>query len=148
MWLQAKPELAKASLVYLLDKKYASHTDYQWMPGVPENSGARRVIVNLGFGSDSESFATDAIEFAPGKWHHLAFSYDGTGVVRFFRDGSTIGTVARPGRRAVAAGSHGLSIGDRIGATTAVSPASSTRCDSATVLSISARRRSRCPPSG
>lgn len=115
MWLQAKPELAKASLVYLLDKKYASHTDYQWMLGVPEKSGARRVIVNLGFGNDSESFATDAIEFAPGKWHHLAFSYDGAGVVRFFRDGSTIGTVTRMGRRAVAAGSHGLSIGDRLG---------------------------------
>ncbi len=115
MWLQAKSELAKASLAYLLDKKYASHADYQWLLGVPEKSGARRVIVNLGFGNDSESFATDPIEFAPGKWHHLAFTYDGAGVVRFFRDGSTIGTVTRQGRRAVAAGSHGLSIGDRIG---------------------------------
>ena len=97
MWLQAKPELAKASLAYLLDKKYASQTDYQWLLGVPEKSGARRVIVNLGFGNDSESFATDAIEFAPGVWHHLAFTYDGAGVVRFFHDGSTIGTVTRQG---------------------------------------------------
>ncbi len=115
MWLQAKPELAQASLAYLLDKKYASHHDYQWLLGAPEKSGARRVIVNLGFGTDSESFATEAIEFAPGVWHHLAFSYDGAGVVRFFRDGSSIGTVARSGRRAVAAGSNGLSIGDRLG---------------------------------
>lgn len=115
MWLQAKPELAKASLAYLLDKKYASHTDYQWLLGVPEKSGARRVIVNLGFGADSESFSTEAIEFAPGVWHHLAFSYDGAGIVRFFRDGSSIGTVIRSGRRAVVAGSHGLSIGDRVG---------------------------------
>ncbi len=115
MWLQAKPELAQASLVYLLDKKYASHNDYQWLLGVPEKSGARRVIVNLGFGADSESFATDAIALAPGKWHHLAFTYDGAGIVRFYRDGSTIGQVVRQGRRAVAAGSHDLSIGDRIG---------------------------------
>ena len=115
MWVQAKPELAKASLVYLLDKKYASHHDYQWLFGVPEQSGARRVLVNLGFGADSESFATDAIEFAPGVWHHLAFSYDGAGTVRFFRDGSSIGTVTRPGRRAVVAGPQGLCIGDRLG---------------------------------
>lgn len=115
MWLQAKPELAEASLAYLLDKKYASHTDYQWLLGVPEKSGARRIIVNLGFGADSESFSTEPIEFAPGAWHHLAFSYDGAGIVRFFRDGSSIGTVTRAGRRAVAAGSHGLSIGDRVG---------------------------------
>ena len=115
MWLRAKPELEKASLAYLLDKKYASHHDFQWLLGVPEKSGARRVIVNLGFGSDSESFATEAFVFAPGVWHHVAFSYDGAGTVRFYRDGSSMGTVSRPGRRGVVAGSHGLSIGDRIG---------------------------------
>ncbi len=115
MWLQAKPELEKASLTYLLDKKYASHHDFQWLLGVPEKSGARRVIVNLGFGADSESFATEPITFTPGTWHHIAFSYDGAGTVRFYRDGSTIGSVSRPGRRGIAAGSHGLSIGDRLG---------------------------------
>ncbi len=115
MWIQAKPDLEKASLAYLLDKKYASHTDYQWLLGVPETSGARRIVVNLGFGADSESFVSDALVFAPGVWHHVAFSYDGAGTVRFFRDGSSVSTVSRPGRRAVVAGSHGLSIGDRVG---------------------------------
>ncbi len=115
MWIQAKPDLEKASLAYLLDKKYASHTEYQWLLGVPEKSGARRLIVNLGFGTDSESFVTDALLFAPGVWHHVAFSYDAAGTVRFFRNGSSVGTVSHPGRRAVAAGSHGLSIGDRVG---------------------------------
>lgn len=115
MWLSTKPELAMASLAYLLDKKYASHNDYQWLLSTPEKSGARRMIVNLGFGSDSESFATEPLQFAPGEWHHVAIVYDGAGTVRFYRDGSTVGTVSRPGRRSIAAGSHNLSIGDRIG---------------------------------
>lgn len=115
MWLSAKPELATASLAYLLDKKYASHHDYQWLLGAPDKSGARRMIVNLGFGSDSESFATEPLLFAPGEWHHVAMVYDGAGTVRFYRNGSTVGSVSRPGRRSIVAGSHGLSIGDRLG---------------------------------
>lgn len=115
MWLSAKPELAAASLAYLLDKKYASHNDYQLLLGTPEKSGARRMIVNLGFGGDSESFATEPILFAAGEWHHVAIVYDGAGTVRFYRDGSTVGTVSRPGRRGIASGSNNLSIGDRLG---------------------------------
>lgn len=115
MWVSAKPELATASTAYLLDKKYASHNDYQWLLGAPDKSGARRMIVNLGFGSDSESFATEPLLFAPGEWHHVAMVYDGAGTVRFYRNGSTVGTVSRSGRRGIAAGTHGLSVGDRIG---------------------------------
>lgn len=115
MWVSAKPELATAGLAYLLDKKYASHHDYQWLLGAPEKSGARRMIVNLGFGSDSESFATEPILFAPGEWHHVAIVYDGAGTVRFYRNGSSVGTVSRPGRRGMAAGTNNLSIGDRLG---------------------------------
>lgn len=115
MWVSAKPELATASTAYLLDKKYASHNDYQWLLAAPDKSGARRMIVNLGFGSDSESFATEPLLFAPGEWHHVALVYDGAGTVRFYRNGSTVGTISRPGRRGISAGSHGLSIGDRVG---------------------------------
>lgn len=115
MWISAKPELATASMTYLLDKKYASHNDYQWLLGVPDKSGARRMITNLGFGNDSESFATEPLLFAPGEWHHVAMVYDGAGTVRFYRNGSTVGTVSRSGRRAIAAGSEDLSVGDRLG---------------------------------
>ncbi|MGE3778007.1 MAG: hypothetical protein AB7F89_12535, partial [Pirellulaceae bacterium] len=40
---------------------------------------------------------------------------DGAGTVRFYRDGSLISAVKRPGRQSIVAGSLGLSIGDRIG---------------------------------
>ena len=114
MWVQAKPDLAGSSTAYLLDKKYASHTDYQWLLQAPEMSGARRMVLNLGFGQDSESFATEPMAFAPGEWHHIAFTYDGAGTVKFYRDGSVAGVIMRPGRRGIAAGSNPLSIGDRV----------------------------------
>ena len=115
MWVQAKPDLAGSSTAYLLDKKYASHTDYQWLLQAPEMSGARRMVLNLGFGGDSESFATEPMTFAVGEWHHVAFTYDGAGTVKFYRNGSVVGVVVRPGRRGIVAGPNHLSIGDRAG---------------------------------
>jgi hypothetical protein len=115
LWLQPKPELAKASVAYLADKKYASHTGYQWLLSAPDPGGARRMLVNLGFGDDSESFSTEPIALPAGVWQHLAFSYDGAGTVRFFRNGSLLAAVSRPGRQGVAAGPLGLSIADRLG---------------------------------
>ena len=116
MWVQAKPDLAGASTAYLLDKKYASHTDYQWLLTAPEKSGARRMVLNLGFGQDSEAFSTEPMAFPAGEWHHVAFTYDGAGTVRFYRDGSVAGVIVRPARRSIFPGSNVLSIGDRAGA--------------------------------
>lgn len=115
LWLRPKPELAAAGAVYLLDKKYVAHQDYQWQLGPPDKSGARRMVVHLGFGSESESFASEPVSLPPDAWRHAAFSYDGAGTVRFYLDGSSVGTVSRPGRRGVTAGKSGLSIGDRLG---------------------------------
>ncbi|MCO6457225.1 MAG: hypothetical protein J5I93_18160 [Pirellulaceae bacterium] len=115
MWVRAKPDLARTGAVYLLDKKYASLHDYQWMLGSPLASGLRPLQVNLGFGEDVESYLSDPIPLATDAWQHLAFSYDGAGTVRFFRDGSSVGKITRPARRGIAAGTHGVSIGDRLG---------------------------------
>ncbi len=115
MWIKPKAELQKASLVYLIDKKYASQNDYQWFLSPPNPSGRRYMNVVLGFGKDTETFATDLLAFEEGVWQHIAFSYDAAGTVRFYRNGSSIGNVTRPGRHGIAAGSLPLSIGDRIG---------------------------------
>ncbi len=115
LWVRAKPELAEAKHVFLLDKKYASQHDYQWQLAAADSSEGHSMIVNLGFGMDSESFTSDAIRLPEGEWHHLAFTYDGAGTVRFYRDGSSVGVVTRPGRHGVARGSHPLAIGDRVG---------------------------------
>ena len=115
MWIRPKPEFAETAGVYLLDKKYASHNDYQWRLSPANPAGARFMTVHLGFGTDSDSFWSDRIQFSPDRWYHIAFSYDGAGTVRFFRDGSTVGVASRPGRLGVASGRYGLSIGDRVG---------------------------------
>jgi hypothetical protein len=115
MWIKPKAKLKEASLAYLLDKKYASQNDYQWLLSSPDREGRRRMTVVLGFGEDTETFVTDFLSFEEGVWQHVAFSYDAAGTVRFFRNGSSIGNVTRPGRYGIAAGSLPLSIGDRIG---------------------------------
>ena len=46
--------------------------------------------VTLGFGDDSENFHSEP--FQPGtQWQHVAFTYDGAGAVRFYRNGAPLG---------------------------------------------------------
>ncbi len=117
LWLKPKAELAQQPQVFLLDKKYVAQADYQMTLDAPDKTGARRVVVNLGFGADSERYTSEAAMFEPEVWHHLAFTYDGAGTGRFFRDGSALGEKTALGRGAVTPGKHTLSIGDRIGST-------------------------------
>lgn len=101
---------------FLLDKKYVAHDDYQWILGAADKSGNRTMRVMLGFGEDSETWmASEAVPFNAGTWYHLAFTYDGAGTVQFLRNGHSLGSTAKPGRGPVHPGTHGLSIGDRIG---------------------------------
>ncbi|MEQ1853757.1 MAG: LamG domain-containing protein, partial [Chthoniobacteraceae bacterium] len=114
LWIQPKPELTAELQPVLIDKKYVAHTDYQFRLTAAEAGGARRMQVALGFGDDSETFVSEP--FVPGAdWQHVAFTYDGAGEVRFFRNGAPLGKVRRPGRGAIAPGRHVLSIGDRVG---------------------------------
>ncbi|WP_417388579.1 LamG domain-containing protein [Gimesia sp.] len=115
MWVKPKPELAEASLTYLIDKRYASQNDYQWYLSQPDSTGLRSMTVVLGFGNEVEYFSTEPMRFEVGKWQHIAFSYDGAGTVRFYRNGSSAGSVKHPQRFGIAAGAHHLSIGDRVG---------------------------------
>ncbi|MEO6785452.1 MAG: LamG domain-containing protein, partial [Chthoniobacteraceae bacterium] len=116
MWIRPKPQLTAKISPVLLDKKYVAHADYQFRLTTADGGGARRMEVLLGFGSDSETFISDP--FVPGTdWQHVAFTYDAAGEVRFFRNGTPLGSSRKPGRGSVTAGRHGLSIGDRVGST-------------------------------
>ncbi len=116
MWVKPKAELTPTSQPFLLDKKYASNTGYQLRLVPAETAGSWHLRVGLGFGDASEEMVSEA--FALGTdWQHLAFTYDGAGEVRFFRNGASMGMVRRPGRASVASGSQPLSIGDRGGST-------------------------------
>ena len=115
LWLKPKKELEGYPEAFLVDKKYVAHTDYQLTLGAADKGGLRRLNMRLGFGEDSESYASDPAHYETGAWHHVAFTYDGAGAGRFFRDGAALGGAARPGRGPIAPGAHPLSIGDRIG---------------------------------
>ncbi len=114
MWIKPKPQLDSGLTPVLVDKKYVAHTDYQWRLTAADKGGARRMQVTLGFGDGSETFHSEP--FTPGtEWQHVAFTYDGAGAVRFYRDGAPLGGAVKPGRGAIAPGKHVLSIGDRVG---------------------------------
>jgi hypothetical protein len=114
-WIQLKPDLGDYGQAFIVDKKYASHQDYQLILGTPDRQGKRRLVANLGFGSESDSWSSDSGAWQPGTWYHVAFSYDAAGTGRFFRDGRAFGNTTRDGRGKIAPGTHGLAIGDRIG---------------------------------
>ena len=115
MWIKPKKELSDYPEAFLADKKYVAHTDYQLTLGAADKSGLRRLNMRLGFGGDSEAYVSEPACYAPGEWHHVAFTYDGAGNGRFYRDGASLGGAVKPGRGSVVAGKHALSIGDRIG---------------------------------
>lgn len=122
MWVKAKPELATARSVWLLDKKYLDYRkegadgdrDY-CLKLVEARDGKRRLSAQLGFGTDSADFGSATFDLKPGEWTHVAFAYDGAGTGRFFVNGKDCGGSALPGRGAVAPGKRDLVVGDRIG---------------------------------
>ena len=115
MWINPKPELAANLRPFLLDKKYVDHTDYQWTLTEADKAGLRRMATNLGFGTESKVFHSLPIKLEPGKWHHVAFTYDGAGEGRFYMDGRAAGVAQNPGCGPIAPGVKPLSIGDRLG---------------------------------
>jgi hypothetical protein len=114
LWMKPGPDLVERGYSHLLCKKYVSHHDYQLVLS-PKQGKTRRLQLSLGFGNDSEVFASDAAEWPADVWQHIAVTYDGAGTVRFYRNGATFGARTVPARRGISAGSLPLTIGDRTG---------------------------------
>ncbi len=115
MWIKPKKDLANYPEAFLADKKYVAQTDYQFTLGAADKVGLRRLNMRLGFGDDSETYASEAAVYDTNVWHHVAFTYDGAGTGCFYRDGAAFGGATKVGRGRIVAGGHPLSIGDRIG---------------------------------
>ena len=109
-----RPICRRTGNCHLLCKKYVSHNDYQLLLTIAEN-GLRRLQLALGFGNDSETFFSDAVEWPADTWQHVAVTYDGAGTARFHRNGESLGGRTAPGRRSISPGPLPLSIGDRTG---------------------------------
>ena len=122
MWIKPKPELNRYATAFLLDKKYYpypsdlphANRDYcLYLRRVGEHR--YRIVAYLGYGKDSAEYASDEVTLKPGEWVHLAFTYNGKGVGRFFLNGELVGRVVHEGRGSIAPGNYDLVIGDRYG---------------------------------
>jgi hypothetical protein len=101
---------------FLIDKKYVAHTDYQWILDQPDSGGMQRMRLTLGFGEESETWwSPESISLKPGVWNHLAVTYDGAGKATFHLNGRSLGSLTKPGRGSMQAGTNPLVLGDRIG---------------------------------
>ena len=115
MWIKAKAEFEPTLRAFLLDQKDVDHADYQWTLGEADKAGQRCMAVNLGFGTESQLFHSAPMKLGVGEWHHVAFTYDGAGEVRFFADGQALGVAKHAGCGPVVPGTKALSLGDRLG---------------------------------
>ncbi|WP_395738998.1 LamG-like jellyroll fold domain-containing protein [Prosthecobacter sp.] len=115
MWIKPKAEFKPELRCFLLDKKYVDHTDYQWQIGEADKGGLRRMWVTLGFGAESKTIYSLPFKLEPEVWQHVAFTYDGAGEGKFYRNGTYGGGMRLEGYGAVRVGTKALSIGDRLG---------------------------------
>lgn len=115
MWIKPKAEFKPELRCYLLDKKYVDHADYQWQIGEADKGGLRRMWVTLGFGAESKTIYSLPFKLETDVWQHVAFTYDGAGDGKFYRNGTAAGGARLEGFGAVVRGKKELSIGDRLG---------------------------------
>jgi|UniRef100_UPI003785315C hypothetical protein len=114
MWIKPKAEFKPELRCFLLDKKYVDHTDYQWQIGEEDKGGLRRMWVTLGFGAESRQIYSQPFKMGE-EWQHVAFTYDGVGEGKFYRNGTAAGGAKLEGYGAVVPGKKELSLGDRLG---------------------------------
>lgn len=115
MWIKPKVAFKPELRCFLLDKRYVDQTDYQWQIGEADKGGLRRMWVTLGFGAESRTIYSLPFELKTDVWQHVAFTYDGAGEGRFYRNGAFAGGSRLQGFGAVVPGKKELSIGDRLG---------------------------------
>lgn len=123
LWLKPDPEFFNQYLTYLVDKKNyhyakdieAANWDYSfYCTKEGKEPGVCRLNVSLGFKTHSAWIASPKVTLEPGVWTHLAFTYNGAGFVRIFKDGEVVCRREFDGGP-VEPGSHKLTIGERSG---------------------------------
>lgn len=71
--------------------------------------------VTLGFGAESKTIYSLPFKLEADVWQHVAFTYDGAGEGKFYRNGVAAGGAILAGYGKVTQGMKPLSIGDRLG---------------------------------
>ena len=121
VWMKPKSGLKDQDIAFLIDCKY-----YHYVKDLPRantgyclylqqaGAGKYHLIAGLGFNKDSEFYRAPPAEFETGKWHHVAFTYDGKGTGRHYLDGKLIGELTAKGRGSIQPSVYPLTVGDRV----------------------------------
>ncbi len=119
LWIKPKAAEAfpKETRPVLLDSKYVpnEHTGFMFSLTTGGANNDRRMSVAIGMGSRSETWFSDPFELSPGRWQHVAFTYDALGTVTFYVDGSELSRRFHSDAGPMAPATRALSIGDRLG---------------------------------
>jgi hypothetical protein len=126
MWIQFDDDADRSPMVVLLDSKWI----YYENDGDNANAGfcwvmhlvgeqTRQMMVGLGFGDHSAFINSEPQRFEPGRWYHVAFTYDGKGEVLFYVNGVPTGGDTFEGGGSLADSVYGLFIGARVSSTNA-----------------------------
>ncbi|GAB6185759.1 LamG-like jellyroll fold domain-containing protein [Thermopirellula anaerolimosa] len=122
MWIKPKPELDECPTAFLMDKKYYPYpkdlpqANHDYCLYLRRTGPAKyRLIAFLGYGRDSAEYVSREIALSPMEWTHVAFTYNGAGVGRFFVNGEPFGRVVHKDRGPISPGNYDLVIGDRYG---------------------------------
>ncbi len=115
MWICPKWSFDTNAPYVLIDKRADTFTDYQWKLDALSSDGKCQLLVTLGFGDRFETFPSELIGLEPDEWHHLAFTYDGSGEVSHYVDGHLSGRSRVPNCGSITAGTLPLVIGDQMG---------------------------------
>ncbi|MCC7491081.1 MAG: LamG domain-containing protein [Fimbriimonadaceae bacterium] len=121
LWFRPDPAALATASYMLVDKKYINydrdlpdaHQDYCLF--LRRSGEQQQLAAHLGFGNSSEMYTSQLFKLVPGEWIHFAFTYNGSGIGRFYLNGQPAGRRQAEGRGAVADGKHPLVIGDRVG---------------------------------
>ena len=123
LWIKLKTDLAAGNWFFLLDKQYhrkagdpEANKDYELSLRCLED-GKHLLDAYVGHGEESSHYSSTPLTLKAGEWTHVAFTYDGAGLGRFFVNGAVAGEMLHTGRGAVAPGPHPLVVGGRVGST-------------------------------
>ncbi|VAX41780.1 hypothetical protein MNBD_PLANCTO02-3174 [hydrothermal vent metagenome] len=117
MWVKpTKKGILLNQTLFLLDKKYIDHADYQLLFGTTASkSGVRTLQATLGFGTFSKTWYSAPVKLEAEKWLHIIFTYDAAGTGTFYFNGIIHGRTKLNGVGQIAPGNRLLTIGDRNG---------------------------------
>lgn len=127
MWIRPSEALTQRETAYLIDNKYLNQDSEREKSNHGYNLHLRRsgdagaeqytLVAALGLAEGTEQVRSSVIKLPAGEWAHVAFTYDGEKVGKFYLNGLLVGEKELKNGGSVQQANRDLVIGDRVGST-------------------------------